>query len=48
LRVAGRGPRALAGINFGLPDPGTQRLAMHPELVGDPDDRAGLPTGLLT
>jgi hypothetical protein len=42
--VAGRCPQALACIDLGLPDPGTQCLPTYPEPVGDPGDRAGLPT----
>jgi hypothetical protein len=37
----------LAGVDLGLAHPVAQRLAVDAELVGDADDRAGLPTGLL-
>ncbi|MCR3745526.1 hypothetical protein BS35_008119 [Actinomadura glauciflava] len=48
LRIAGHGARTLPAIDLGLPDPGPQCLTMHPELVGDTSNRAGLLTCLFT
>jgi hypothetical protein len=40
-------PGSLAGVDLGLADPVAQRLAVDAQLLGDRDDRAGLPAGLL-
>jgi hypothetical protein len=37
----------LAGVDLGLAHPVAQRLTMNAELLGDPDDPARLPAGLL-
>ena len=41
--VLARRPRPVTSVDFGLPDPGPQRLRMHPQLVGYPLNRAPRP-----